>query len=188
MKENDSARTVTFDGALVPTVRASTERRSPGESTASMASGGAEQDAPQFQKPSLPERYEDLGPIASGGSGDVRRVRDRLLDRVAAMKLIRHEHLGSERMRVRFLLPHARGCPALPRALLDGVQPYEPVAKKRPGWEREDEAARLRRRAVLRETEWLQEIHELSKDVEPWLREVGALAEGSGIDVRRPIG
>ena len=43
--------------------------------------------------PSIPTqggpRYHDLGPIATGGMGEVRRVRDRMLNRVLAMKLVR---------------------------------------------------------------------------------------------------
>jgi eukaryotic-like serine/threonine-protein kinase len=35
-----------------------------------------------------PERYDDLGPIGAGGMGEVRRVRDRELNRVLAMKVI----------------------------------------------------------------------------------------------------
>jgi serine/threonine-protein kinase len=53
------------------------------------------------------------------------------------------------------------------RAWFAGVKPFEPVERKRPGWEREDEADRLRRRAVLRETGWLQNLHgALSLDAE----------------------
>src|SRR5678816_1865514 len=37
----------------------------------------------------LPQRYEDLGPLGQGGMGEIRRVRDRLLDRVLAIKLMR---------------------------------------------------------------------------------------------------
>jgi eukaryotic-like serine/threonine-protein kinase len=35
-----------------------------------------------------PERYDDLGPIGAGGMSEVRRVRDRELNRVLAMKVI----------------------------------------------------------------------------------------------------
>ncbi len=35
-----------------------------------------------------PDRYDDLGPIGVGGMGEVRRVRDRELNRVLAMKVI----------------------------------------------------------------------------------------------------
>src|SRR4029079_13284892 len=51
----------------------------------------------------LPDRYQDLGPIESGASGDVRRSRDTLLDRVAAVKLLRPEHVDAAGMRARFL-------------------------------------------------------------------------------------
>ncbi|AUX39104.1 protein kinase [Sorangium cellulosum] len=50
----------------------------------------------------MPERYEDLGRIAGGGSGEVRRVRDRLLDRVLAMKILHLEHARDPRLRARF--------------------------------------------------------------------------------------
>ncbi len=36
----------------------------------------------------LPDRYEDLGTIGRGGMGEVRRVRDRLLERTLAMKIV----------------------------------------------------------------------------------------------------
>ena len=51
----------------------------------------------------LPGRYEDLGPIAGGSFGDVRRVRDTLLDRVIAMKVLRAEHAAQLHLRRRFL-------------------------------------------------------------------------------------
>jgi formylglycine-generating enzyme required for sulfatase activity/tRNA A-37 threonylcarbamoyl transferase component Bud32 len=35
-----------------------------------------------------PDRYEDLGPLGAGGMGEVRRVRDRVLNRVLARKLV----------------------------------------------------------------------------------------------------
>ncbi|MCA9493983.1 MAG: protein kinase, partial [Myxococcales bacterium] len=38
-------------------------------------------------------RYEDLGPIAAGGMGEVRRVRDRVLGRIVAMKVLLPERL-----------------------------------------------------------------------------------------------
>jgi serine/threonine-protein kinase len=52
----------------------------------------------------LPARYEDLGPIAGGTFGEVRRVRDTLLDRVVAMKLLRAEHASVPHVRQRFLV------------------------------------------------------------------------------------
>lgn len=47
------------------------------------------------------DRYEDLGRIARGGQGEVRRVRDHKMDRVLALKLLRP--LASESARRRFL-------------------------------------------------------------------------------------
>lgn len=55
-------------------------------------------------RPSLPGRYEDLGLIAGGSFGEVRRVRDTLLDRVVAMKLLRAEHGDVGHLRRRFLV------------------------------------------------------------------------------------
>jgi serine/threonine-protein kinase len=52
----------------------------------------------------LPPRYRDLGRIASGGCGDVRRALDTQFDRVVAVKLLRWEHVASPRMRGRFLV------------------------------------------------------------------------------------
>ena len=37
----------------------------------------------------LPERYPDMGRIGLGGMGEVRRVRDRHLNRVLVMKILR---------------------------------------------------------------------------------------------------
>lgn len=51
----------------------------------------------------LPARYELLSRIASGGCGDVLRVRDVEIDRVLAMKVLRPEHVGSSSMQERFL-------------------------------------------------------------------------------------
>ncbi|MFO0758056.1 MAG: bifunctional serine/threonine-protein kinase/formylglycine-generating enzyme family protein [Byssovorax sp.] len=54
--------------------------------------------------PPLPGRYEDLGLIGAGSFGEVRRVRDTLLDRVVAMKLVRAEHAAHDELRRRFLI------------------------------------------------------------------------------------
>lgn len=51
----------------------------------------------------LPERYRDLGRIAAGGFGEIRRVQDTLLDRVVAMKLVRGDMKGHARREVRFV-------------------------------------------------------------------------------------
>jgi formylglycine-generating enzyme required for sulfatase activity/tRNA A-37 threonylcarbamoyl transferase component Bud32 len=50
-----------------------------------------------------PDGYEDLGPIGVGGMGEVRRVRDRALDRVVAMKVIRRELAGHASAVARFV-------------------------------------------------------------------------------------
>ncbi len=47
-------------------------------------------------------RYEDLGPLGAGGMGEVRKVRDRELGRVSAMKIIRGELTDDDGARARF--------------------------------------------------------------------------------------
>jgi len=49
------------------------------------------------------DRYEDLGPIAAGGMGEVRRVRDRELNRTLARKTLHAKLLGSPRALARFV-------------------------------------------------------------------------------------
>jgi formylglycine-generating enzyme required for sulfatase activity len=49
------------------------------------------------------DRYEDLGLLAVGGMGEVRRVRDRLLDCVVAMKVLSPDRVGSPAARARFV-------------------------------------------------------------------------------------
>jgi eukaryotic-like serine/threonine-protein kinase len=56
------------------------------------------------ETPPLPGRYEDLGPIAGGSFGEVRRVRDTLLERVVAMKILHAEHAARSHIRRRFLV------------------------------------------------------------------------------------
>jgi serine/threonine-protein kinase len=51
----------------------------------------------------LPERYEDLRLLGSGSFGEVRRVRDRKLDRVVAMKILLPGADSSGAIRSRFL-------------------------------------------------------------------------------------
>ncbi len=51
----------------------------------------------------LPERYEDHGCLATGGFGEVWRVRDRVLHRNLAMKVLRPDFVHSQHMRARFL-------------------------------------------------------------------------------------
>ena len=49
------------------------------------------------------EYYEDLGLIGQGGMGEVRRVRDRVLQRVMVAKLLREDRLNQGDARARFL-------------------------------------------------------------------------------------
>ena len=63
-----------------------------------------EEGAPPAGEQGGVERYEDLGLIGAGGMGEVRRVRDRVLDRVLAMKLLHLPLLASPDARARFLL------------------------------------------------------------------------------------
>ncbi|MCB9676741.1 MAG: SUMF1/EgtB/PvdO family nonheme iron enzyme [Alphaproteobacteria bacterium] len=49
------------------------------------------------------ERYEDLGPLGTGGMGEVRRVRDRRLGRTVALKTLRFEIMASPTARRRFV-------------------------------------------------------------------------------------
>lgn len=51
----------------------------------------------------IDDRYELLGTIGTGGMGEVRRVRDRKLHRVLAMKVIREEYKNHPRALARFL-------------------------------------------------------------------------------------
>ena len=53
--------------------------------------------------PALPDRYEDMGRIASGSFGEIRRVLDKLLARTSAVKILWLEHADDERKRERFL-------------------------------------------------------------------------------------
>ena len=50
-----------------------------------------------------PERYQPEGLISSGSFGEIWRVRDRVLDRALAMKVLRVELVDSRHMRARFL-------------------------------------------------------------------------------------
>ncbi len=54
------------------------------------------------EAPAAGVRYEDLGPLAEGGMGEVRRVRDHLLQCTVAMKLCAPDRVGSASARARF--------------------------------------------------------------------------------------
>ena len=53
--------------------------------------------------PGAKNRYEDLGVIGRGGMGEVRRVRDRDLGRICAMKIIKKQFLKNEEFVARFI-------------------------------------------------------------------------------------
>jgi formylglycine-generating enzyme required for sulfatase activity len=74
----------------------------PGVTTDSPGGGAAAAVAPVMAL-ELPPRYRDLGVIASGGFGEVRRVHDAELERAVAMKLLRGDLAGSARIQARFL-------------------------------------------------------------------------------------
>ena len=59
-----------------------------------------------------PDRYDDLGPIGIGGMGEVRRVRDRELNRVLAMKVIQGPLMLKAGALARFL-EEAQAAPTL---------------------------------------------------------------------------
>ncbi len=73
------------------------------ERTVSPTLPAAEPRSDDRGAPALTERYEDLGRIARGGSGEVRRVLDRVLGRPVAMKVSSWEHVESEPGLRRFL-------------------------------------------------------------------------------------
>ncbi|MFT5685967.1 MAG: sulfatase activating formylglycine-generating enzyme [Myxococcota bacterium] len=73
-----------------------------------MGAYGTLDDAPTAER-ALPitaaaseDRYVDLGMIGSGASSEVRRVRDRRLERVLAMKILRPERIGFPTALARF--------------------------------------------------------------------------------------
>ena len=82
--------------------RADTERgRATEAHTVTVATKRARR--PSAGGPTLPPRYEDAGCIGSGGFGEVRRVRDRVLERVVAMKILHPDVAARERLASRFL-------------------------------------------------------------------------------------
>ena len=63
----------------------------------------SDDDVPvEMSSSGLPPRYRDLGVIARGAMGEIRRVRDLTLDRVLAMKIMHAEAAAKERLRKRF--------------------------------------------------------------------------------------
>lgn len=53
-------------------------------------------------RPTLPDRYADRGLLGMGGMGEVRRVYDRVLDRMVAMKLVRADRMDTPNLREHF--------------------------------------------------------------------------------------
>lgn len=70
--------------------------------TVDIQESGVQPSGPNV-RPVLPSRYEDLGEIAGGSFGEVRRVRDLVLDRTIAMKVLRAEYADHSPIRGRFL-------------------------------------------------------------------------------------
>ena len=80
----------------------------------------------------LPERYEALEVIGRGGWGEILRVRDRVMDRAVAMKVLSAEHLDSPQTLGRFLneatttsfLAHPGVVPVHDRGVLPDGRPW----------------------------------------------------------------
>lgn len=79
----------------------------------------------------LPERYEDLGHLASGGMGNLRRVRDRVLGAELAMKILAPRHLNDAATRDLFLA-EARVTAQLQHPGIVAVQDFGELVDGRP--------------------------------------------------------
>lgn len=77
----------------------------PPDSLTHLLWGDAEPPPPLPQSPQAPllDRYDDLGPIGRGGMGEIRRVRDRKLNRTMAMKIVHDTTLNSRTALARFI-------------------------------------------------------------------------------------
>ncbi len=64
---------------------------------------GSPREADDGSREAHVERYEDLGPLGEGGMGEVRRVRDRDLNRTMAMKVIRADLMKHPAVLARFV-------------------------------------------------------------------------------------
>ncbi|MFO0709470.1 MAG: bifunctional serine/threonine-protein kinase/formylglycine-generating enzyme family protein [Sandaracinus sp.] len=166
-----------------------------------VSSGPLPSDPPRtpISELGMPERYRDLGAIARGGWGEVRRARDQILDRVVAIKILATEHTAAHQMRARFLnearvtasLEHPGIVPVHDRGVLDDGRPwftmkevrgrtFHEVMRDPPG---DDGAApRLRRlvEILLRVAETVGYAHErgvLHRDLKPGNVMVGEFGE-----------
>ncbi len=74
---------------------------SPGESPPASAPPVPAEGSPLPDDPTF--RYEDLGLIGKGAMGEVRRVRDRDLNRLVAMKIVRTGRMKNRRLLARFI-------------------------------------------------------------------------------------
>jgi eukaryotic-like serine/threonine-protein kinase len=83
-RAKDASQAPTTDGSLAD---------APGDPRESLLSGAL----------ILPARYRDLGRIAAGSFGEIRRVHDDELDRVVAMKLLRADVTRAPRIEARFV-------------------------------------------------------------------------------------
>jgi serine/threonine-protein kinase len=98
-------------------------------------------------------RYPDAGPLAAdveaflGGAQRRERALAELAKAAARAPEITRLRAQAEALREEA------------KQRLEPVRPFDPVEAKLPGWEREDEAARLAREAALAETRWTQAVH-----------------------------
>ncbi|MCO4748143.1 MAG: hypothetical protein KC912_25340, partial [Proteobacteria bacterium] len=85
---------------LAPSVSLHLDPEASFEATTSQHTWTGFAEAPTQSNSVLPSRYEDLGLLGYGGMGQVRRVRDRVLGREVALKMIRTD--SSARSRSQF--------------------------------------------------------------------------------------
>ncbi|MES2641372.1 MAG: bifunctional serine/threonine-protein kinase/formylglycine-generating enzyme family protein [Myxococcota bacterium] len=86
----------TWSGASIASVP--TDARAP---LADARASGGRASTPN-ERPLLPDRYADRGLLGMGGMGEVRRVYDRVLDRMVAMKLVRADRMDTPNLREHF--------------------------------------------------------------------------------------
>ncbi|MFT3771197.1 MAG: bifunctional serine/threonine-protein kinase/formylglycine-generating enzyme family protein [Minicystis sp.] len=116
----------------------------------------------------IEDRYPAAGPLAAALRAwlDGARRRDQalaILDGAAAVA-----------PRVEALRAGAEAELRAARAVFASLRPSDPIEAKRPGWAREDEAARLQREAALAEVEWITTVSGALR-VDPNLPEAHAL-------------